>query len=144
MERRWISGLIVVALLVAIGFLMFGDRLAGVQGPRLPPETTPPDREMRKRTMARRWITGVIVMVLLVAAWLLAFGDRLVSGQGPATPPPEATELPAVTASDEIVADGKVVPVRSAALSLSTGGIVADVPVTEGERVEAGEVLVRL
>lgn len=94
--------------------------------------------------MGRRWITGFIVMVLLVAGGFLAFGDRLVSGQGPATPPPEATELPAVTASDEIVADGKVVPVRSAALSLSTGGIVADVPVTEGERVEAGQVLVRL
>jgi HlyD family secretion protein len=42
------------------------------------------------------------------------------------------------------VADAVVVPVRDAQLSLPTGGIVAEVLVSEGDQVEAGQVLVRL
>ncbi len=64
-------------------------------------------------------------------------------GSAPATPTPKPTES-AVKASGSIIAEGKVVPVRSAALSLSTAGMVAEVLVKEGERVEANQVLVRL
>jgi multidrug resistance efflux pump len=49
-----------------------------------------------------------------------------------------------VRASNEVVADAAVVPVRNADLSLPSGGIVAEIPVAEGESVEAGQVLLRL
>jgi len=42
------------------------------------------------------------------------------------------------------VADAVVVPARSAKLSLPTGGIVAETLVSEGESVEAGQVVLRL
>jgi multidrug resistance efflux pump len=43
-----------------------------------------------------------------------------------------------------VVADAKVVPARSARLSLPSGGIVAEVLVEEGQQVTAGQVLVKL
>lgn len=62
---------------------------------------------------------------------------------------PTPTAAPAATgrtaaSSGRIVAGGQVVPVRSAALSFLTGGIVAQVPVKLGDRVEAGAVLAQL
>jgi len=51
---------------------------------------------------------------------------------------------PAVEASGQTIAEAKVVPLRSAALSLSSGGIVAEVLVKEGDQVTAGQLLARL
>jgi HlyD family secretion protein len=44
----------------------------------------------------------------------------------------------------QIIAEGRAVPVRSAALSFPSAGIVASVPVTLGEHVESGDVLAQL
>jgi multidrug efflux pump subunit AcrA (membrane-fusion protein) len=44
----------------------------------------------------------------------------------------------------QIIAQGRVVPVRSAALSLSSAGIVKSVPVTLGEQVAAGQLMAQL
>jgi multidrug resistance efflux pump len=49
-----------------------------------------------------------------------------------------------IKASNEVVADAVVVPVQSARLSMPTGGIVAELPVKEGEEVEEGQVLLQL
>jgi HlyD family secretion protein len=49
-----------------------------------------------------------------------------------------------VRASGAVVAEGKVVPIQNAQLSLSAGGIVAEIPVKEGDAVQAGQSLVRL
>lgn len=54
-----------------------------------------------------------------------------------ATPPPIIDE-------DLQVAEAKVVPVQSAALSLPIGGVVADMLVAEGDQVAAGQALLRL
>lgn len=56
----------------------------------------------------------------------------------------EESPLPPVRAERIVVADAKVVPIRSAALGMPTGGIVAELLVEEGEWIEAGEVLLRL
>jgi multidrug resistance efflux pump len=42
------------------------------------------------------------------------------------------------------VADAVVVPVQSASLSLPTGGIVAEMPIAEGDAIDAGQMLLRL
>jgi multidrug efflux pump subunit AcrA (membrane-fusion protein) len=80
--------------------------------------------------------------VLLLGGALMLAGCSLPGGSNAADA--EATPLPPVAASDEVVAEAVVVPVQSATLSLPTGGIVAEVLVKEGDVVEASQVLVRL
>jgi multidrug resistance efflux pump len=46
--------------------------------------------------------------------------------------------------SEQVVAEAKVVPLREATLSMSTGGVVEEVLVIEGDSVQPGDVLVRL
>ena len=88
----------------------------------------------------------VVVAVLAVVVWgVYAF----IGGNGS---PPQAREgaqtaaqsLPPVKAPNVVVADAKVVPVQSAGLSVATNGVVAEVLVREGERVKAGDVLLRV
>jgi HlyD family secretion protein len=54
------------------------------------------------------------------------------------------TPMPAVKADTRVIADGHVVPIQSADLSFSTTGIVEEVLVAEGDKVEAGQLLARL
>lgn len=84
----------------------------------------------------------VIVLVVAIAA---VGGAWIVLGGGPgggatATPSP----LPPVPPSAGVVADGRVVPVRSAELGVAVPAPIAEVLVAEGDRVAAGEALVRL
>lgn len=82
-----------------------------------------------------------LFLVALLAAIAVAVGGC--GGSAPATPTPAVTAS-AVKASAKIIAEGKVVPAKSAALSFQTGGIVAQVPVALGDKVEAGKVLAQL
>jgi HlyD family secretion protein len=84
----------------------------------------------------------VLVGVLLLA--LLGGGAYFYMIRGNAQTAPPAQAAPAVEASSQTIAEAKVVPVRSAALSLASGGIVAEVLVKEGDQVTAGQVLARL
>lgn len=68
-------------------------------------------------------------------------GESAIAGQGQDAEP---TPLPPVIASQGVIADARVVPVQRAGLSAATGGIVAVVLVDEGERVEAGQTLLRI
>ncbi|MCC6453384.1 MAG: HlyD family efflux transporter periplasmic adaptor subunit [Caldilineaceae bacterium] len=54
------------------------------------------------------------------------------------------TPLPAIESAPQIIVDAVVVPARFAELSFATAGIVAEVPVAEGDFVEAGQVIARL
>src|SRR5262245_9504062 len=83
-----------------------------------------------------------IIIVIVVLA-LLGGGAYLYFGRTKPTEAPIAAAAP-VTASNAVVAEAKVVPARSATLSLSSGGIVAEVLVKEGDQVATGQVLVRL
>lgn len=89
----------------------------------------------------------VIMKKLFVSIVMLALvGVFAVAGcvaPGAANPTPEPT-LSAVEPAGQIVAEARVVPARSADLSLTAGGMVAEVLVAEGDRVEAGQVLMRL
>ncbi|MGE5264551.1 MAG: biotin/lipoyl-binding protein, partial [Acidobacteriota bacterium] len=50
----------------------------------------------------------------------------------------------AVQASERIISEGRVTPVKSASLSFSTGGTVTTVAVALGDKVEVGKVLAQL
>jgi HlyD family secretion protein len=63
---------------------------------------------------------------------------------GADTPVARTALATAPQAEDHLVVEARLVPVRSAVLSMSGGGIVAEVLAAEGDRVEAGQVLLRL
>ena len=89
------------------------------------------------------------IVIGLVLVGLLAFAAITIGGCGGTqattqpTPAPKQTTS-AIKASSRIVAEGKVVPVRSAALGFQTGGIVAQVPVALGDSAESGKLLAAL
>ena len=76
---------------------------------------------------------------MLVAASVLAC-----SAPATPTPKPQPTTIAPVKSTGRIVAEGRLVPVKSAALSFQVGGVVAQIPVTVGAQVKSGTPLVQL
>ncbi|MDA8219042.1 MAG: HlyD family efflux transporter periplasmic adaptor subunit [Dehalococcoidales bacterium] len=90
----------------------------------------------------RRAFLGIgAIVVVAVVGWVTIGGG--LAGFGGA-PQAEPTPPPVVQGSNEVVADAHVVPVKSAALSVATGGVVAKILVAEGDEVTAGQVLLQL
>jgi HlyD family secretion protein len=82
---------------------------------------------------------------LLVGVRLIATMSLLSACAGGGAAAPTAVPIDsAVKAGEQIVAEARVVPVRSAALSFETAGTVAEVVAKEGEIVQTGQVLARL
>lgn len=91
----------------------------------------------------RRWIIILIVIIVIAGGagyYFLSQGTLQAPGIAGATPTP----LPAIETDPQIIVDAVVVPARFAEISLAASGIVAEVLVTEGDFVEAGQVLARL
>ena len=76
-------------------------------------------------------------MILACVCVLLATGCAGQSAKP--TPTPQSPVLPAV-----VSASGKLLPVRWANLAFQSGGRVAEVKVQSGDKVEAGQIVVRL
>jgi len=91
-----------------------------------------------------RLMSRIVVLALLAGGTFVVVGCKGTSTTALGATPGAVPVLPAVNAGDQVVADAKVVPAQSAALSLPTSGIVAEVLVAEGDCVEVGQVLVRL
>lgn len=100
--------------------------------------------------MRRILLTILIIAIIAVGGYFGGQALGLIPSPGTATaglgPGAEAepTPLPPVIASQGVIADARVVPVRRSGLSVATGGIVAEVLIKEGELVAAGQPLVRL
>ncbi|MBK9712284.1 MAG: HlyD family efflux transporter periplasmic adaptor subunit [Kouleothrix sp.] len=77
-----------------------------------------------------------LILVAALAALLSACGGT--QAQQP-TAPAEPVE-----AENKIMAEAKVVPTHNAALSFQTGGTIAEVLVSEGDQVKAGQAIARL
>ena len=88
----------------------------------------------------RRLLTAVLLVLVLASAGYV-FASPPVATQARA---PEGVVGQATDAGATVVASGEVVPSLEAGLSSTVGGRVEMVMVTEGQEVEAGEVLVRL
>src|SRR6185436_12430270 len=85
----------------------------------------------------KKLLIGVAVLLFL------SVGTYVMFQRGDAATTPAATPGP-IMAEDQLVAEGKVVPVQSAALSLPVGGVVAEMQVAEGDHVAVGQALLRL
>lgn len=81
----------------------------------------------------------LFTLVILISSMVVT-----ACGAAPTPTPQPVPTLPAIKVSSRVVAEGRVVPVKGAALSFSVAGTVAQVLVKVGERVEAGQVLARL
>jgi multidrug resistance efflux pump len=93
----------------------------------------------------KKVIVIVIVLALVGAGAYLASTGKLTELAKNAVPAtPTATLLPVVEASNEIIAEGELVPVQFVNLAFKTGGVVTGVLVAEGDTVEEGQVLARL
>jgi HlyD family secretion protein len=89
-------------------------------------------------------VIGVAALAFLAAAGYAGYAR----GRASAVAPSQERQAPSSAASEpannQILADGRVVPVSSAQVSFATGGIVAEVLVREGDRVAKGAPLARL
>jgi multidrug resistance efflux pump len=82
-----------------------------------------------------------LLAILLVA---VVAGGWLLLGRGDGASRSPAASIPPVPPSTEVTADGRAVPARYAELGVATPGTVAAVLVAPGDRVKAGDPLVRL
>src|SRR5439155_21716198 len=95
-------------------------------------------------TPRRSFLTMKKIIIVVVALALLAGGAYFAFGMNTPAAPPAAAAAPPAAASKAVVAEAKVVPLHSAALSLPIGGMVAEVLVGEGDQVTVGQVIARL
>jgi multidrug efflux pump subunit AcrA (membrane-fusion protein) len=77
-----------------------------------------------------------------LAVFLVSVLSIAACGSAQATP--EATQVPTVVADDTIVAEGKLEPIHYTELSLNASGLVSEVLLAEGDKVNAGDVIARL
>ncbi len=95
--------------------------------------------------MNRKKLLAVIIIVaLLGGGGYVAYTAGLLGQVGQPAAPKTAETAPPVQTQGQVSAEGKVVPLQSATLSLPIGGTVAELPVAEGDRVQSGQVLARL
>jgi HlyD family secretion protein len=100
-------------------------------------------------------ILGLILVIALAAGggWYLfgggadadaALAQAATDADGATRTDTGLVAIDAPARLDAIVADAKVVPVQEAALSLPTGGLVSELVVSEGDSVQAGDLILRL
>lgn len=94
-----------------------------------------------QQVFSRRAVALLMCLVCLAGLTGCRARTATPSGVQTSTSP---TPLPPVKADNRVVADGRVVPVRSTDLSLASGGIVTEILVNEGDSVVPGQLLLRL
>jgi multidrug efflux pump subunit AcrA (membrane-fusion protein) len=81
-------------------------------------------------------------IVILPVATAVLLSACSATGRMPSDATP--TTIPPVSASGEVVAEGRLEPVRFTQLALNSSGLVSEVLNKEGAQVEAGQVIARL
>jgi HlyD family secretion protein len=87
----------------------------------------------------KKWLTLILLLTLLTACG----EDVPLLGSEP-TPTVDFNTLTVDTGVDVVSAEGQIVPLRRANLTFRASGRVAEILVANGDRVEAGQPLIRL
>jgi HlyD family secretion protein len=86
-----------------------------------------------------------LAFVLVVVGAVAGGGVLLLAGDALRLPgPTPAPALPPVPPATEVVADGRVVPIRSAEIGVNVAGTISEVTVAEGEQVTEGQALLAI
>lgn len=83
--------------------------------------------------MRRHWVITLFLLGSLIGLWWFIHGR-----QG------EKTEIPAVKADNRVLAEGIVFPVKYAQMVMPVDGTIGEISVKEGDKVQAGQPLIRL
>ncbi len=97
--------------------------------------------------MVRKWIALVIIVILAGVAWRVFGSNRRVAAPASpaaATVPVEVAVVQTRTLMKSVIVGGTVQAVHEVLATAKISGRIAAVPVKEGDRVAAGQVLVRL
>jgi HlyD family secretion protein len=92
--------------------------------------------------MRTRRLVIIIILITLAAIVCVGGGQLAANLVEKSQPPPSTPE--AVSAKARLRAQGEVVPGRWVELGFAGGGVLAEMPVTMGQEVKAGDVLARL
>ena len=92
----------------------------------------------------KKWILVAGVVALIAVAVLFGRGYLAATVAQSQAAPTATPSVPVATMGDQIIAEGVVVPVRQVSLSVATAGLVTGVMASEGEHVEAGQLMVQL
>ncbi len=87
-----------------------------------------------------RYISSILFIIVL--ALLAGCSGAKVAGTSATAQP--AGQIAPVKSDNSVLAEGKLVPAQEASLSFTTSGVVGQVLVTEGAKVQAGQPLIRL
>ena len=100
-------------------------------------DTQTPSGRIDRRLIAAAIAAIALTVIAVVVVSGLDVGSAAPSGSAAATSPP-------VGITDQVVADGRAVPAKTAELAVATPATIATVPVTLGQEVAAGTVLVTM
>jgi HlyD family secretion protein len=89
------------------------------------------------KTMKIRFL---LCITLLIAIAILASGCQSITGHPGAT----STPLPVVTQEPGVLAEGTLVPRKYVNLSFTSGGMIEEILVEEGQQIEGGQVIAHL
>ncbi len=90
----------------------------------------------------RRLIAALLgAVAITIGAVAIVVGPGLTGSSPGATP---GSSLPPIEVVDQVVADGRAVPVKAVELAMDAPAKVVSVPVTLGQEVGAGDLLVRM
>ena len=91
-----------------------------------------------------KWILIVLVVIIVAVGGVFAYRNLLAPLPVAATSTPEPEVAPVAAPPALVSAEGFVVPARWADLSFKVPGRVVELPVREGDPVQAGQLLARL
>lgn len=91
-----------------------------------------------------KWVLIVFVIIIVAVGGVFAYRNFLAPVPATATSTPEPDLAPVVAPPSVVSAEGFVVPARWAELSFRVGGQIVELPVREGDPVQAGQLLARL
>lgn len=91
--------------------------------------------------MRRTILVGVAVVGAVAVAVAILFGGGFLNGSAAG---PSATPIPPVAAADEVVVEGRAVPLRAGEPGATVAGVVSEISVDVGDSVVSGAILLRL